>query len=55
MCEITFVEKFLRILNIERLDDRRLMASAMFCFKTITGMIDDSEYDPNHQYEKKKK
>ena len=29
--------------NIERLDDRRLMASAMFYFKTITGMI-DSEY-----------
>ena len=29
--------------NVERLDDRRLMASAMFCFKTITGMT-DSEY-----------
>ena len=29
--------------NVERLDDRKLMASAMFCFKTISGMI-DSEY-----------
>ena len=30
-------------LNVERRNDRRLMASAMFCFKNITGMI-DSEY-----------
>ncbi len=31
------------IISTKGLDDRRLMASAMFCFKTITGII-DSKY-----------